>query len=140
MIYHRLYTLGYATWTLETLYQTATEMDAVLVDVRLNAWSRKPGFTRKALAKMLGDRYRHNPAFGNVNYNKPGPIRLRHPQLGLTGVEPLLRERPVILMCGCRDLESCHRLTVANYVASRLGVIADGSISVEHLEPPGKTE
>ncbi len=135
MTYRALYTLGYATWTLEALYHTVTDLDAVLVDVRLTAWSRKPGFMRRDLAKMLGDRYRHNPAFGNVNYNKPGqPIRLRHPELGLTGVEPLLKERPVILMCGCKDLKACHRLTVANYVAGAL------EVQVEHLEPPGKTE
>ena len=135
MTYHRLYTLGYALWTAEALYHTVTDLDAVLVDVRLTPWSPKPGFSRAALAKMLGDRYRHNPSFGNVNYNRPGePIQLRHPELGLTGVEPLLRERAVILMCGCRDLKTCHRLTVANVVASALGVV------VEHLEPPGNTE
>jgi uncharacterized protein (DUF488 family) len=46
-----------------------------VVDVRLNAVSRKPGFSKRALAAALSDAgiaYEHLPALGNPRENRAG--------------------------------------------------------------------
>jgi uncharacterized protein (DUF488 family) len=46
-----------------------------VVDVRLNPVSRKPGFSKRALAAALADAgiaYEHQPALGNPRENRPG--------------------------------------------------------------------
>src|SRR6478609_1630184 len=50
-----------------------------LVDVRLNAISRKRGFSKKALGTALeqaGIAYLHRPALGNERDNRPGYAEL----------------------------------------------------------------
>ena len=131
MTYYCLYTLGYSGWTAEQIEDTMLDLGAVLVDVRLSAQSRKPGFSNRALLRRFSVRYTHMPDFGNVNYNRPrAPVKLRDPEAGLTRLSPVLQCWPVIIMCTCRRLQTCHRLTVAELAVERLGV------AVEHLEGP----
>jgi uncharacterized protein (DUF488 family) len=125
----RIYTLGYAGWTLEEVAAVVAETGALLVDVRLKPWSRKPGFSTGALRKRLGDAYLSVPAFGNLNY-RGGPVRLRDPAAGLAVLRPLLQERPAVLMCGCAAPEACHRRDVAVLLQEALGA------TVVHLAPP----
>ena len=54
-----------------------------VVDVRLNAISRKPGFSKRALSAALSDAgigYEHRPSLGNPRANRPsfggGPSEL----------------------------------------------------------------
>ncbi len=123
-----LYTLGYARWSLDQVEAVATMRDALLVDVRLKPFSRKPGFAKAALARRLGARYQHVEALGNVNY-QGGPIQLRDPDLGLFTLEQHIERQPVILLCGCANVETCHRKTIADLAAERFG------LEVIHLDP-----
>jgi hypothetical protein len=67
------------------------------------------------------DRYIGCPQLGNRNYNKPGPIELFAPEIGLRMVRSLIEHYPVILLCGCQDVETCHRKVAAEYLARELG-------------------
>ena len=135
MTYHRLYTLGYAGWTAQQVEDQLLDLGGVLVDIRLSPRSRKPGFSGSALRQRFGPRYTHIPALGNENYNRSGaPILLRSEEEGMDRLAPMLQCWPVIVMCGCRDLATCHRLTVADLARERLGV------EIWHLTPPNKTE
>ena len=100
--------------------------DALLVDIRLKPFSRKPGFTKSALRRRLGDRYQHIQALGNVNYNTGGPIQLLDKKTGYLSLTMHLKRQPCIIMCACSDLLRCHRAMIARDAEKR-------GITVVHL-------
>lgn len=97
----------------------------VLVDVRLNAISRKRGFSKTALTKALaevGIVYRHERPLGNPKENRD-PFRLglqsardryvQHLQNGASTsygtVINLARDTRIALLCYEREHSKCHR-------------------------------
>lgn len=114
----RLFTLGYARWTVEEVTACMDRYEATLIDVRHTPYTSKPGFSRDELTDQFGPRYRHIPGFGNVNYEN-GPIQLVDPENGISAIRDV--ERAVILMCGCKSHTECHRRTVAELLSRRLG-------------------
>jgi len=74
----RAFTAGYAGRRPEALARLAERLDLTVFDVRFSPTSRDPRWRRPHLEKLLGDRYRHVGALGNVNY-KGGPILLADP-------------------------------------------------------------
>ena len=107
----RVYTLGYSGRKPAEILQIAEELDATVFDVRFSPRSRVPHWSRKRLTEFLGDRYRHVRALGNRNY-RGGPIELEDFPAGLELIQD--SERPVILMCACKDPAICHRSTIAD--------------------------
>lgn len=96
-----------------------------LVDVRLNAVSRKKGFSKTALASAMADAgigYRHEPELGNPKANRE-PFRQglksartryrRHLANGascaLAGVIALASASRIALLCFEREHNTCHR-------------------------------
>lgn len=126
-----IYTLGYAHWSIDEVSSQLQGLDAVLVDVRHRPHTTKPGFDKPELEARFGDRYVHVPAFGNVNY-QGGPVELAHPGKGIQAVRAL--DKPLVLMCGCRHPNTCHRSTVARLLSDRLGP------GVKHLQAPGEQD
>ena len=102
----------------------------MVIDIRLNPWSRRAAFRRRQLSEALRPMYGLLPDLGNVNYRTGGPIKLKHEERGLAHLAGYLRDLPVIVMCACRDLERCHRRVVAERARERFGV------EVVHLDPP----
>ena len=117
-------TIGYEGRTLDDFIATlqAEHVD-VLMDVRLNAISRKPGFSKKALAtaaEAAGIEYRHEPSLGNPRDNrdayragdKRARARYRKQITGSEAVDELIAlagKRRVALLCVERDHSICHR-------------------------------
>lgn len=68
--------IGYQGLTLDDLSDKLSQWGVtVLVDVRMNAVSRKPGFSKGRLSAHLEDRgirYVHMPALGNPKDNRAG--------------------------------------------------------------------
>ncbi len=129
---HILATIGYSGWTPEALRATIHEMGALCLDIRIVPTSRRPVWRLAALRTLLGaDNYAHMPALGNVNAFTGGPITLNAPEQAIEPVRRLLAQRPVVLLCGCADVRSCHRLTAAAFLAAQIP-----GITVTHLEPP----
>lgn len=126
-----LYTLGYARWSPAAVQSEIDRLGATLVDVRMAPTSRRPEWRRDALHALLGRRYVHMPALGNVNFRDGGPIRLHHPEQAVGPIARLLERGPVVLLCGCDDWQTCHRSVAADYLAQQI----DG-VQVRHLEPP----
>ena len=131
----KIYTLGYSGWRIEDVEAVLERLGAILVDVRMVARTRwAPIWNATALGARLGDRYVWLREFGNRNYKgtfeqieiadfPAGQKRLR--ELTATG-------KSVVLMCGCRDVNVCHRKVVAERLASALHA------DVEHLSLPVK--
>jgi uncharacterized protein (DUF488 family) len=125
---HTLYTLGYQGSKIEHVAEYTRRLEAVLFDVRLSPRSRNPVWSKKRLTERFGDQYRHLGELGNINYRGDGPIQLRDEEAGMEELREALQDRPVILLCGCWDLEECHRKVIAEKAVDLFGV------QVEHLE------
>jgi uncharacterized protein (DUF488 family) len=135
----RIYSVGYEGLEVTALAERLAQAGvSVLVDVRLNAMSRRPGFSRKALSAAMteaGIEYLHEPELGNPQDNRAafrrgegteGRRRMRailsnESGPALARLVELARTRPVAVMCVERDHTRCHR-----------GVITD---MVQELEP-----
>lgn len=93
---------------------------AVLVDIRLSPWcSWDTQWCKQALSEKYGKAYVHLREFGNVNHGKDLPIKLLDPAKYLAAtVRALLRGRPVMLLCACKDYEKCHRKVVYELLAT----------------------
>ena len=102
----------------------------VVFDVRENAISRKPGFSKRRLGEALaaaGIEYQHLPALGNPKSNRDafraGDSAARDVYLrrlddesgeALDVVAAAARSRIVALMCFERDHSTCHRSCIAD--------------------------
>jgi len=123
----KAYHFGYQGHKPEDLLLAVEALGAVLCDIRYAPYSRQPGWSKKALVAMFGAAYRHIPELGNLNYKGEygAGIRIADLDGGLETVFKILERRPVVVMCVCREFETCHRLTVAEAL-QELGVYADG--------------
>jgi uncharacterized protein (DUF488 family) len=126
----KLVTVGYEGRTLDEFVQMlAASHVEVLVDVRENAVSRKPGFSKRRLGQALetaGIEYRHEPLLGNPSANRDafrndsvalGKRRyLAHLDNGSRAafdeVVELAMARRVALLCFERDEARCHRACI----------------------------
>ncbi|WP_420639703.1 DUF488 family protein [Candidatus Poriferisocius sp.] len=122
----KLVSVGYERRTIDELVSVLRDAQVqVLVDVRLNAISRKRGFSKTALARALanaGIEYRHERALGNPKDNRDGfrrglrEARRRYERHLAIGASPtkdeiveLARSRRIALFCYERDHADCHR-------------------------------
>jgi uncharacterized protein (DUF488 family) len=112
----------------------------LLIDVRLNAISRKRGFSKRGLAQALADHgigYEHAPELGNPNWNRAGfsgsdaemaSARDTYRQLIRSGKAPARIDEIaqaaarglVAVLCVESDERHCHRYIVLGEVRARL--------------------
>lgn len=115
-----IYTLGYTGVKVDKLHVWAQAHHATIVDVRISPRSRNPVWNKGRLSEALGATYVHLPELGNVNY-KGGPIQLKAPQVGTQKAQMLLQKGAILLMCVCKDWETCHRNTAAALLSEASG-------------------
>lgn len=141
----RIYTLGYQGIHIDAFVKFLTSQGVeTVVDVRELPLSRKPGFSKSALAATLDQSdlaYTHRPALGC-----PKPIRNRYSEDSnwasyktallryldkqgdaLSDVTALAERTSCTLLCYEADYNFCHRSMVADAMA-RIG-----GMSVSHL-------
>jgi uncharacterized protein (DUF488 family) len=113
----------------------------LVVDVRLNAISRKPGFSGKALAAALaaaGIDYRHEPTLGNPKDNRggfragePAAVAVMRTRLGSVGAGAIARladddrRHRVAVLCYERDERRCHRHVIIDAIQRGVSVTRD---------------
>jgi uncharacterized protein (DUF488 family) len=130
--------IGYEGLTLDA-FVSKLRINSIqtLVDVRLNAISRKRGFSKRALSEALeaaGIAYVHLPALGNQRDNRAGYSELRtdlavevrdrfrevlqseEAVAVLQLVAELARDKNVALFCYEKDEQHCHREQVLEAV------------------------
>lgn len=124
-------TAGYSGHTPDQLERVMQVLKASVVDIRMKAGSSIPGWNGWDLKKRLGwHRYRHIPEFGNVNYKGEGGIQIADFEKGF---DTLIKERhqAVILICGCKSPDYCHRTVVAGMLRQRVNL---EYVKVEELD------
>lgn len=121
--------VGYEGRSLEELLELLGEHEVkVLVDVRLNATSRKKGFSKSALAAALGAtgiEYRHERDLGNPKENREAFRRglqtareryRRHLTNGakerFSATVTLAESRRIALLCFESQHSECHRSAI----------------------------
>jgi uncharacterized protein (DUF488 family) len=146
----RIFTFGYEGMSVDAFVRRlkAAGIETV-VDVRANPLSRKPGFSKRALAAALdgaGMAYIHLPAMGC-----PKPVRdrykrdadwaaytrgflahLKREPEAVVEVAAIATRAPSCLVCFEADFNRCHRTYVARAAAEHAG------FDVVHLT--GRTE
>jgi uncharacterized protein (DUF488 family) len=137
---HRLFTIGYEGKTQgEFLEELAVAGVELLIDVRAVAASRRPGFSKTALANGLRERgidYLHLRALGTpadgrqaARAGRVAEMRaiyagqLETPEAALAIEQALAeaRARPAALLCYEREAPDCHRSMVAERMVEREG-------------------
>lgn len=131
-----LVSIGYEGRSIDALVdELQAQQVVVLVDVRMNAVSRKPGFSKQALRRELdqaGIEYVHDPLLGNPRDNREG-FRRGDPEAreryrdhmnsdGLMSLRRLAEqaaETRVALLCFEADHGACHRSIIAEEVQLR---------------------
>jgi uncharacterized protein (DUF488 family) len=133
-----LFTIGYEGNTLdEFLARLLDNKVHTLVDVRANAFSRKPGFSKKALASALEDcaiDYIHLPELGVPSEKRKAVAsaedsqklmqtyseELRRNPEGLEKLISILKERErIAIMCFEANQCDCHRGMIAKALIER---------------------
>ncbi len=130
----RIYSVGYEGFEAASLVERlASASVSVLVDVRLNAVSRKPGFSKKALAALCeeaGIEYQHEKELGNPKENRDsfrkgdgteGRRQMR--EILENGSGPALqrlidsaRGERIAVLCVERERDRCHRDVITEMV------------------------
>jgi uncharacterized protein (DUF488 family) len=117
-----IYTIGYSRLNFDNLIRTVEVEDLLLIDTRMSARSRVPQWNKGRLEKALGARYVHIRELGNVNFKNPeAGMVLFDPETGIQQAVQLLEKQSVLLLCGCFDVEHCHRKLVAELLADATG-------------------
>jgi len=124
-----IYTIGYTGLKLSDLTLWLETNNATLVDTRLNPYSPNPAWQKHALQRTFGNSYRHVQELGNLNYKAGGGIALKDTEAGVKIVRQLLEVTPVILLCTCTNVHTCHRKVAAEAVSAATGA------PVIHLTP-----
>jgi uncharacterized protein (DUF488 family) len=152
-----IYTLGYNGWKIEDVEAVLARLDAILVDVRMVPRTRwTPAWNSSVLYERLGDASAHSTGsssspqadsakgryvwlkeFGNKNYKGTfEQIEIADFRAGQQRLRELLAQsatvKAVVLMCGCRDVNICHRKVVAEKLAK------EWDMDVCHLATPPK--
>lgn len=145
-----VFTIGYAGHTPESFLETIqAKRITLLVDIRTTPISRKPGFSKSALAARLakeGIRYEHlrilgSPAELRHKLHETGDYDtffqsyreyLRSQPSGLGEIAELAEGQRMCLMCVESCPDECHRSIVAQELLPLLG----HGVTISHLLAP----
>ncbi|MFG1395582.1 DUF488 domain-containing protein [Roseixanthobacter pseudopolyaromaticivorans] len=134
-----LFTVGYEQTTSGAFQDTLTRAGVdLLVDVRAVAASRRPGFSKTALAAGISEHgiaYVHLRALGTPKEGRLAARSGDHDALmriydahlatdkareALDELASLAQGRRICLMCYERHVEGCHRLRLSQFLCERL--------------------
>lgn len=126
---HNIVTLGYTHKEAPALLDKLTGQGYHILDIRLHATSKIPGYKRAELSAKYAGSYHCVPDLGNRNYNSNSEyVDLKDWASGLQKLQAAHNRAPLILMCQCRYAEDCHR-----WLVSRLAQEAIPGLQIEHL-------
>ena len=111
----QIYTIGYGVPGAMATLENFVNAGGFLFDIRFSPSSANPIWRRESLQTRFGDAYRHVKALGNKNF-RGGPIEIVDFAAGRKLIEA--QTAPVVLMCVCKNLAECHRMTVTEMLVA----------------------
>ena len=115
-----IFLVGYGGHCPTRLLEIADEQNALVFDIRLQPYSKQPGWNGADLALLIGDRYVGLPQWGNKARITKGPMELMDWEGGLKRFKLFCGDRrpsAAILLCQCRSITECHRAMVGRKLA-----------------------
>jgi hypothetical protein len=118
----QVYPCGYSRDAALIRHLMQTDPWMLLIDTRHTPRSQMPAWNEAALRATYGARYRWAGKYlGNRNHATGGPISLRDAETGIGGLIRYLQEGyPLILLCGCREYNSCHVSVIVSLLQAAL--------------------
>jgi uncharacterized protein (DUF488 family) len=124
-----LYTFGYLASSAERTFAELIETKTPVVDIRYKPVSRQWQYNQQVLSGRSGILYYWIEELGNERYKEAlsgkysePRIKLHNVRAGLVKLKAILdRHGKAALMCACAAATTCHRRTVADLAAERLG-------------------
>ncbi len=115
------YATGYLGHHVDELEAMRESLGAVVVDIRFKPLSRLPMWRQSAMVRYFGANYLWCQDWGSPNF-KNGPP---HTMLDLDAGWELVSRigLPVILLCACRDKETCHRRPLSEWLIRQHGIV-----------------
>jgi len=124
-----LCTAGYKNFSFYQFKDLVEDLDALIVDVRYVPYTPLPFWSIGTLQEKFGEKYIHIKELGNINYKDKTNIEIADFSTGLIRfVVASEGFKTCILLCGCIDVNKCHRKIVAEKIADQIEVER-----VEHL-------
>mmetsp|Transcript_26201 Transcript_26201/g.51675 ORF Transcript_26201/g.51675 Transcript_26201/m.51675 type:complete len:530 (+) Transcript_26201:74-1663(+) len=125
---------------------------SILADIRFTPFSRSKEWCKPALELLMREcNYMHLHELGNRTHHQGGTINLVDVQKGYEKLLPFLigpssslkfnqgdiNKQAVVLMCGCKSHESCHRTAAAQEIACLFAEQFPGCppLRIMHLYP-----
>jgi uncharacterized protein (DUF488 family) len=112
----KIYTTGYSGKNIADLKPMLDALDAVLADIRFAPHSEILHWRKVYLKVLLDWKYLHISNLGNRTF-KEDRITIQNLKLGIETILNL--NKNVVLMCGCKELDNCHRLVIAGELMQR---------------------
>ena len=108
-----IYLTSYADREVTRLPDLLDFLDAQLIDIRFapSAGGTPLQWRKDYLRLLLGDRYRHIPHLGNRLAKDSSRSSIQNLDLGIRIITQMGAN--LLLMCECRNVEDCHRATIA---------------------------
>lgn len=106
----KFYTTACANKDIDDLKPMLAALDAVLIDVRFSSTAETLRWRQIYLKALLREKYYHIPPLGNRDF-RGQRNQIQNLDLGVKILISLSAN--AILMCGCADLNVCHRRVIA---------------------------
>ena len=118
----RVFTFGYAGAPFRAFLHIVDQLDATVLDCRFSPRSRIPTWSGVNLRRALGDCYVWAQPWGNPGY-KGTEAALADADAGLA-IFDALDSPTVIVMCACKNPQTCHRALVRDLLLRERGIVA----------------
>ena len=101
----KIYHTAYVGKDVKALPGLLDKLDAIIADVRFNAFSPQIKWRGDYLELLLKHNYRHVPQLGKRG-TENNKIQISNLDLGIRAIESW--KKNVLLFCACGEIENCH--------------------------------
>jgi uncharacterized protein (DUF488 family) len=135
---YKVYTFGYEGKKIKELDAEVNRLGATIVDVRYAPYGRNKDFNRPELQRRYGAKYVWIQELGNKNYKTGGKTEFVDAGLGARRLGSITSDgTPVILLCVCKNPETCHRNDLAKKLNEECGWEVHHLPQVEKVQETG---
>ena len=125
----KIYATHAAGKEISILPQVLSELDAILIDIRLTPPAQPLKWSKNYLELLIGNKYLHVPLLGNRAAEAGGATTKSSIQNLALGIKIITELKiNILLFCSCQNESNCHRRAVSREIVkhgSQITEIAD---------------